>query len=128
MKEGDDISIKCVPSTSTVGLEWEIPTTASNTGSVVEYDEPLRHTITIQNANKSHEGHYTCRVVGDVLEEISSDTAFVKVRESKKLPNINGSFLLLSCIFPQSVWKTLQVDFFGRLHLKGTLLQNHAKP
>ena len=82
VKEGDDLSITCVPSTSTVGLEWEIPT-----GAVVEYDGPLRHTVTIRNANINHEGHYICQVVGDVLGEISSATAFVKVRESKKFMN-----------------------------------------
>jgi hypothetical protein len=76
VKEGDDLSITCVPSTSTVGLEWEIPT-----GAVVEYDGPLRHTVTIRNANINHEGHYICRVAGDILGEISSATAFVKVRE-----------------------------------------------
>ena len=89
VKEGDDLSITCVPSTATVGLEWEIPITASTTGAVVEYDEPLRHTVTIRNANIHHEGHYICRVAGDVLGEISSATAFVKVRESK---NFNHQF------------------------------------
>ena len=79
VKEGDDLTITCVPSTSTVGLEWEIPP-----GAVVEFDEPLRHTVTIRNANIAHEGRYICQVAGDVLGVISNDTAFVKVRESKK--------------------------------------------
>ena len=79
VKEGDDLSITCVPSTSTVGLDWETPP-----GVVVEYDEPLRHTVTIRNANINYEGYYICRVAGDVLGEIANDTAYVKVRESKK--------------------------------------------
>ena len=87
MKEGDDLGITCKPSTATVALEWEIPITASTNGAVVEYDEPLRHTVTIHNANIGHEGQYICRVAGDVLGEVSSDTAFVKVRESKKYMN-----------------------------------------
>ena len=79
VKEGDDLSITCTPSTSTVGLEWKTPL-----GAVVEYDEPLRHTVTIRNANINYEGQYICRVAGDVLGEIANDTAYVKVRESKK--------------------------------------------
>ena len=83
VNEGNDLSIMCVPSTSPVGLDWEIPITTATTGSVVEYDEPFRQTITIRNANKNHEGRYICQVAGDVLGEISSDVVFVKVRESK---------------------------------------------
>ena len=87
VKEGDDLSITCKPSTTTVAVEWEIPITAFTNGAVVEYDEPLRHTVTIRNANIGHEGQYICRVAGDVLGEVSSDTTFVKVRESKKYMN-----------------------------------------
>lgn len=83
VKEGDDISITCLPSSSEVGLEWEIPLSASSDGTLVKYEGPLRHTLTIQNANINHEGNYTCRVVGDEDGVISPLTAFVKVRESK---------------------------------------------
>ena len=104
MKEGDDLSITCLPSTATVGLEWEIPITASITGAAVEYDEPLRHTVTIRNADINHEGHYICRVAGDVLGENSSATAFVKVRGSKKFMNYSKrrnlilTFLSVECL------------------------------
>ena len=83
VKEGDDISITCLPSSSEVGLEWEIPLSAASDGTLVENEEPLRHTLTIRNANINHEGNYTCQVVGDEDGVIPTVAAFVKVRESK---------------------------------------------
>ena len=85
MKEGDDISITCSPSLPSVAVVWDIPIAASNDDSVIEYAEPLRHRVTIRNANINHEGNYTCRVMGDTNEVVSSSTAFVKVLESKPL-------------------------------------------
>ena len=86
VKEGDDISITCSPSSPSVAVVWDIPIAASNDDSnVVEYAEPLRHRVTIRNANINHEGNYTCRVLGDTNGVVSSSTAFVKVLESKPL-------------------------------------------
>ena len=84
MKEGDDLNIMCEPSSETVGLEWVLPEAVSNNAdTVVEYSEPLRHVLTIRNANIKHSGAYTCGVLGDVNGTIPSDSATVRVRESK---------------------------------------------
>ena len=84
MKEGDDLNIVCKPSSETVGLEWVLPEAVSkNADTVVEYSEPLRHVLTIRNANIKHSGVYTCGVFGDVNGTISGDSATVRVRESK---------------------------------------------
>ena len=83
VKEGEDIDITCSPSSPNVALEWGIPVAASSEGTVVSYNEPLRQTLTIRNANLNHEGTYTCRVVGDREGVVSAASASVKVRESK---------------------------------------------
>ena len=85
VKEGDDISITCSPSSLSVAVVWDIPIAALNDDSVVEYTEPLRHRVTIRNANINHEGNYTCHVLGDTSGVVPSSTAFVKVLESKLL-------------------------------------------
>ena len=83
VKEGEDMDITCSPSSPAVALEWDIPVAASSDGTVVRYNEPLRHTLTIRNANLNHEGTYTCRVVRDRGGVVSAASASVKVRESK---------------------------------------------
>ena len=83
MKEGEHIDITCSPSSPTVALEWDIPVAASSDGTVVIYNEPLRHTLTIHNASQNHEGTYTCRVLGDSGGVVSAAYASVKVRESE---------------------------------------------
>ena len=85
MKEGDDVSITCLPSSLTVALEWNIPITAVHGGAIVEYDGPLQHEVRIRNAQKNHEGNYTCSVVGDSNGVIPTSTTFIRVRESKYL-------------------------------------------
>ena len=83
VKEGDDLNIVCEPSSETVGLEWVLPEAVSNNAdTVVEYSEPLRHVLTIRNANIKHSGVYTCGVLGDMNGTISRDSATVRVRES----------------------------------------------
>lgn len=86
MKEGDDITITCLPSSLTVAVEWDMQISATPlTGEGnVEYDEPLRQRIVIRDVDTSHEGNYTCRVVGDADGVIPSATAVVKVRQSKR--------------------------------------------
>ena len=83
MKEGNDLNIVCEMSSETVGLEWVLPEAVSNNAdTVVEYSEPLRHVLTIRNANIKHSGVYMCGVLGDVNGTISRDSATVRVRES----------------------------------------------
>ena len=76
VKEGESVTLTCTPLSETVTMDWELP---HNT-TVVQYQEPLRHTLTIHGANINHNGSYTCSVVGD---ETSSITAYVRVLESK---------------------------------------------
>ena len=75
----------CVPSSSTVALEWDIPLATVHGGAIVEYDGPLQHEVRIRNALKNHEGNFTCSVVGDSNGIIPTSTTFIKVRESKYL-------------------------------------------
>lgn len=84
VREGDDIIITCLPSFS-VAVEW-ISTTARGIvePNTVEYDDPLSHMLVIHNANISHQGNYTCRVVGDTDGVIPTATATVNIRESKE--------------------------------------------
>ena len=85
VKEGDDVDITCIPLSPTVALEWELPASVSDDATtMVDYEELLRHTITLRRANIRHMGHYTCRVVGDVDRTITAASASVRVRESKK--------------------------------------------
>lgn len=85
VKEGDDIIVTCLPSSLEVAVEWDISTAHGILEpNTVEYDEPLRHTLVIHSANISHQGNYTCRVVGDIDGVIPSATAAIKVRESKE--------------------------------------------
>lgn len=83
VKEGDIIIIMCLPTSSSVAVQWDISISPAAHGTVeanaVEYDNPL----IIHNANKSHQGNYTCRVVGDLHGVIPSATAAVNVRESR---------------------------------------------
>ena len=84
VKEGDDLNVVCEPTSETVGLEWVLPEAVSNNAdTVVEYSELLRHVLTLRNANIKHSGVYTCGVLGDVNGTIPSDSATVRVRESK---------------------------------------------
>ena len=76
VQEGESVSLTCMPLPETVALDWELP----HTNTEVQYQEPLRHTLTIHGANINHNGNYTCSVVGD---ETSSITAHVRVLESK---------------------------------------------
>ena len=77
VKEGESVSLSCTPLPETVTLYWELP----HPSTVVQYHEPLRHTLTIHGANISHNGNYTCSVVGD--DEAFSITVYVRVLESK---------------------------------------------
>ena len=103
VKEGDDLNIVCEPSSETVGLEWVLPEAVSNNAdTVVEYSEPFRHVLTICNANIKHSGVYTCGVLGDVNGTIPSDSATVRVRESKiekKLLRLFDIFLVSYRVF-----------------------------
>ena len=87
VKEGEDLDVVCTPSPETVGLEWELPQTVVSNGAttVVQYREPLRHTLTIRTANINHNGSYTCSVVGDEQGVVSPITANVRVLESKSV-------------------------------------------
>ena len=86
VKEGENLDVICTPSLETVGLEWKLPQTvvSNEATTVVQYREPLRHTLTIRMANINHNGSYTCSVVGDEHGVISPITASVRVLESKK--------------------------------------------
>ena len=85
VKEGDDLDVVCTPSPETVGLEWKLPQTVVSNGAttVVQYREPLRHTLTIRRANINHNGSYTCSVVGDEQGVVSPIFANVRVLQSK---------------------------------------------
>ena len=87
VKEGENLDVICTPSLETVGLEWEQPQTVvfNEATTVVQYREPLHHTLTIRMANINHNGSYTCSVVGDEHGVISPITANVRVLESKKI-------------------------------------------
>ena len=99
VKEGENIDITCIPSSPTVALEWELPVSVSdNAATMVDYDEPLHHTISLRRANIRHMGDYTCRVVGDVDRTITAASASVRVRESKKsLEGITRVCIYLFC-------------------------------
>ena len=86
VKEGENLDVICTPSPETVGLEWELPQTvvSNEATTVVQYREPLRHTLTIRMANINHNGSYTCSVMGYERGVISPITASVRVLESKK--------------------------------------------
>lgn len=83
MKEGEDHFLFCIPSIPTVQLVWDTPSATSNNEAVITYSEPLRHNLTIHNANVNHEGNYTCRVAGDRNGVIAPVTVFVNVQESE---------------------------------------------
>ena len=87
VREGEDLNIVCTPSSASVGLEWELPDTvvSNEATTVVQYREPLRHTLSIRRANIKHTGVYTCRVAGDQDGIISTVHTTVKVIESKTL-------------------------------------------
>ena len=87
VKEGNDLDVVCTPSPETVGLDWELPQTVVSNGAttVIQYREPLRHTLTISRANINHNGSYTCSVVGDEQGVVSPITANVRVLESKTI-------------------------------------------
>jgi hypothetical protein len=91
VKEGENLDVICTPSLETVGLEWEQPQTVvfNEATTVVQYREPLRHTLTIRTANINHNGSYTCSVVGDEPRVISPITASVRVLE-KCLEDFSG--------------------------------------
>ena len=83
------MNIVCTPSPASVGLEWELPDTvvSNEATTVVQYREPLRHTLTIRRANIKHTGVYTCRVAGDQDGIISTVHTTVKVLESRSFNN-----------------------------------------
>jgi len=83
VKEGEDITITCTPSVSTVQVIWDTPIALFSNETLVSYSEPLRHNITIHNANLNHEGNYSCRVFGDRDAMVAAATAYVHVRESE---------------------------------------------
>ena len=85
LKEGDNLDILCTPSPNTVGLDWDLPqaVVTNEDTTVVQYREPLRHTLTIRRANINHSGLYICRVAGDVDGTIPSIPVSITVRESK---------------------------------------------
>ena len=89
VQEGESVSLSCTPLPETVALDWELP----HPSTVVQYQEPLRHTLTIHGANINHNGNYTCSVVGD---ETSSITAYVRVLESKIIELT--SVLIFKCL------------------------------
>lgn len=92
VKEGDNLDIKCVPSSETVAVQWTIPITASvDDSTVVQYHTSPHHTITLRNANINHQGVYTCGVLGDEQNIITSVNASVKVLESK--PSVDALFM-----------------------------------
>ena len=117
VQEGESVSLTCMPLPKTVALDWELP----HPSTVVQYQEPLRHTLTIHGANINHNGNYTCSVVGD---ETSSITAYVRVFESKIIELIS---LLIFKFLSQDVWKIYQVVFSGALPLTEIQCQDHAE-
>ena len=78
VKEGEDITITCTPSVPTVQVVWDTPVGIE---ALVNYRDPLHHSITIHNAILNHEGNYSCRVLGD--KNVATAMAFVHVRESE---------------------------------------------
>ena len=93
----------CTPSLETVGLEWELPQTvvSNEATTVVQYIEPLRHTLTIR-ANINHNGNYTCSVVGDEQGAVPSITASVRVLESKIISIFGLLQIVGGCYFRMS--------------------------
>ena len=80
VKEGENLNIRCLPTSETVVVVWKIPASAT-----ANFHHPSNHTITLRNAKTDHEGNYTCSVLGDEEEVISTATASVDVLESKSL-------------------------------------------
>ena len=83
VKEGEDITITCTPSVPTVQVVWDTPIALFSNETLVSYSEPLRHNLTIHDANLKHEGNYSCRVVGDRDRMVAAVTAHVHVRQSE---------------------------------------------
>ena len=91
------MNVVCTPSSTSVGLEWELPeTVVSNEASiaVVQYTEPLRHTLTIYKASAEHTGFYTCRVAGNKAGDILTTTTSIIVRESKSTMCLHITIIL----------------------------------
>ena len=111
VREGEDFNIVCIPSSASVGLEWELPdSVVSNeaTIAVVQYTEPLRHTLTIHKASTEHTGLYTCRVAGNKAGDIPTTTTSIIVRESKSTMCLHITIIL-------SVVTVCPEDFSGGL-------------
>lgn len=94
VKEGEDIDIVCSPSSPTVAVDWDLPSSvSSDPTTVVDYLLPLRQTLTLRRANIRHSGVYSCRVVGDVNRTISIVSATVSDRESEILQSLSMSYI-----------------------------------
>lgn len=83
VKEGDDITITCVPSVSTVHVVWDTPFALFSNETRVSYSEPFQHSITVHNANLDQAGDYYCRVFGDRNGSVTTATAYLHVRQSE---------------------------------------------
>ena len=98
VKEGEDVIITCTPSVTTVQVVWDTPIALISSEARFSYSEPLRHNLTIHNANLNHEGNYSCRVLGDVAAIVATVVAYVHVQESE-LISVNSTFTCVSSLY-----------------------------